>query len=57
MGPLPQQLGQVGDRDGIQTGERLIEHDHLKVANERGRKREPLLQAAGELVGAVAPPG
>jgi hypothetical protein len=55
-GPLPQALGQACDGHGVQSGERLVEHDHVRVVDECGGQLQPLLLTTGERVRSLTPP-
>ena len=39
----------VGLGVGVERGERLVEQQHVRVARERARERDPLALAAGEI--------
>jgi hypothetical protein len=55
-GPQPQGLGQARHRHRVQAGERLVEHDDLRIVHQGRGQLETLLHTARELVGAIAPP-
>ena len=44
-GPLGQDLGHVVDTARVQAGERLVEHEQLRVVHQRGGQLHPLLVA------------
>ena len=48
---LRQQLPELAARHRIDAGGRLVEHDHLRLVDQRAGQRELLLHAAGQLIG------
>ena len=56
-GPLAERFDQIEDASlgrHVEPGRRLVQDEHVGVAGQRDRDRDPLLLAAGELVG-IAP--
>ena len=53
-GELGEQLGHGADRDRIEAGERLVEHEQLRLVDERGDQLDALLVAVRQRVEAVA---
>ena len=51
---VEQHLGEHVDADGVEAGERLVEHQQLGVVDQRGRELHALLVAERELLDAVA---
>ena len=51
---LPHGLQHHALRGDVETGGRLVEHQHLRLRQERHRQRDPLHLATGELVGVAA---
>ena len=51
---LRQQLPELAARHRVDAGRRLVEHDDLRLVDQRAGQRELLLHAAGELVGEPA---
>ena len=47
----PDLVAQLHPHLGVQRGERLVEQQHARLDGERAGQRDPLLLAAGELVG------
>ena len=56
MDPFGQGGAQLGHRDRVEAGERLVEHDHLRVVHQGRGQLQPLLHAAGQLVRPIRPP-
>ncbi len=50
------QLVDVAGGDRIQAGGRLVEEQHLRVAEQRPRQRDPLAQALGQRAARIAGP-
>ncbi len=45
---LPHRLREVGAREGVEGGERLVEHQELGPAGQRDRERELCFLSAGQ---------
>ena len=56
VGLLPQHAAHHVDRDRVEAGERLVEHQDLRVVDECGGELHPLLVAEAQLLHVVVAP-